>query len=575
MKTTAYFLEALAREGLTHVFLVPGGLIDPFLDDLTGTPGLTAVVAAHEGGAACMADGYARASGRFGACLCIGGPGVTNTLTGVVAASSDNSPVLIVSGEVPTNWEGRGGFQDCSQATLSDLAMLGPAVRKSLAVENIHLVGHHLRAALTAMLAGSQGPVHLSLPTDIQRGDVTAPWTPLDASLYRPRLFDPEALMRALDILAPPGDEKAPERVAILAGAGVEKSESAGDLLRFAEKYEVPVATTLRAKGVFPEDHPLSLGVFGYAGHRHAVEGLTSGEVEVLFVLGSGLSQRDTLFWNRKMLPSKALIHADIDPRVIGRTWPAEAPLNGDCGEILRALLRTDGPRQAKLEQAIPGRRLWLERIRALGPRCYNPGDAASDAVPLHPARVVADLRRAMPRHGALVVDSGAHRAFCGHYWQSYAPRTYFSATNIGPMGWAIAAACGIKAARPDLPLAVVTGDGCMLMHGLEMHTAARYGLAVVYVVINNQALGNVWLRSHLHGPGPAALTEIPGRDWASVARALGLEAATVERPGDLQPAFETALASGRAYLVDVRCDKRFATPVTPYAAAKAHWTDD
>ncbi|QLA16149.1 hypothetical protein GD605_08425 [Desulfolutivibrio sulfoxidireducens] len=162
MMTTAYYLDALVREGLSHAFLVPGGLIDPFLEDLAGTPGLVPIVAAHEGGAACMADGYARASGRFGVCLCIGGPGVTNTLTGMVAASTDNSPVLLISGQVPTNWEGRGGFQDSSPATLNDLAMLGPAVRKSLAVENIHLAGHHLRSALTAMLSGARGPGHSS-----------------------------------------------------------------------------------------------------------------------------------------------------------------------------------------------------------------------------------------------------------------------------------------------------------------------------------------------------------------------------------------------------------------------------
>jgi len=575
MKTTAYYLDALAREGLTHVFLVPGGLIDPFLEELARTPGLTAVVAAHEGGAAYMADGYARASGRFGACLCIGGPGVTNTLTGAVAACTDNSPVLILSGQVPTNWEGRGGFQDSSPATLNDLAMLDPAVRKSLAVENIHLAAHHLRSALTAMLAAPQGPVHLSLPTDVQRGDIATPWTPLDATLYRPRVYDPVAMERALDILAPAGDAQAPRRVAILAGAGVEKSDCAGELLEFAERYAVPVATTLRAKGVFPEDHPLSLGVFGYAGHRHAIEGLLSGGVEVLVVLGSGLSQRDTLFWDRRMLPSRALIHVDIDPRVIGRTWPAEVSLCGDCGEILRLALAADGQRLGALERTIPERRQWLDGIRAAGPRCYDAHNQECADVPLHPARVLAALRRVMPRQGALVVDSGAHRAFCGHYWQAYAPRTYFSATNIGPMGWAIPAACGIKAARPGVPLAVVTGDGCMLMHGMDIQTAARYGLAVVYVVINNEALGNVWLRAHQEGPGPAALTEIPRRDWAGMARALGLGAAVVERPEELEPAFEKALTSGTAYLVDVRCDKRFATPVAPYAQAKAVWHDD
>ncbi len=195
--------------------------------------------------------------------------------------------------------------------------------------------------------------------------------------------------------------------------------------------------------------------------------------------------------------------------------------------------------------------------------------------MPLHPARVVTELRRAMPKDTVLVVDSGAHRAFCGHYWEAYGPRSYISATNLGPMGWAIPAGIGAKAARLEKPLVVVTGDGCMLMHGIEIQTAARYGVAAIFVVINNGALGNVWLRAIQEGPGPASLTEIPLHDWAGFARSLGLGAATVNKPEELAPAFRQALASGAPYLVDVRCDRSFTTPVSPYSQAKQAWVDD
>ncbi len=575
MKNTELCLAALREEGLDHVFLVPGGLIDPFLPALAQTGGLTPIVAAHEGGAACMADGYARASGRFGACLCIGGPGVSNTVTASMAAYTDNSPVLLISGQVATDWEGRGGFQDSSPGSVNDAAMLSGVTNYSASVENPHLFRHHLRAALTRMLAGGQGPVHLSLPLDIQKAEAAAAWEPLDPSLYRPRFFDPEALERVWDILAPGGKAPAPERIAILAGAGVEKSEASEVLKRFAERFAIPVATTLRAKGVFPESHPLSLGVFGYAGHRPAIEALLSGEVEVLIVLGSGLSQRDTMFWDVKMLPKTALIHADVDPTVIGRTWRSEVPLLGDCGEILRYLLSADEERLAALASGAPARERWMRDIRALGPSCYDAADRESEAAPIHPARVAAELRRAMPPDGAVVVDSGAHRAFFGHYYRADAPKTYFSATNLGPMGWAIPAACGVKAAMPDAPVAAVTGDGCMLMHGMEIQTAARYGLGVLFVVINNAALGNVWLRAHKEGPGPAELTSIPRHDFAAMAKALGLDAAVVERPDDLGPVFEAAIASGKPFLADVRCAKEFGTPVAPWVKAKAEWIDN
>lgn len=575
MQTTTYLLEAFRAEGITHVFLVPGGLIDPFLPSLAATDGLSPVVAAHEGGAACMADGYARASGRFGVCCAIGGPGITNMITAVATARTDFSPVMVISGQVPTDWEGRGGFQDSSPAALNDVAILQPITISSLMVENLHLVTHHLRSSLTRMLAGAKGPVHISIPTDLQQGEIHPPWVRLDESLYAPRFVDRHSVERLWRLLVPEDASTAPVRLLALAGAGVEKSGATAELVTFAERFEIPVATTLRAKGVFPEDHRLSLGVFGYAGHRHAIDTILSDEVEVLLVLGSGLSQRDTLFWDRRMLPSRALVQVDLDPQVLGRTWHADVPVVGDCGRVLQLLMSFDYQLVESLESSNPQRRAWLERIRAAGPRLYEEEHTTSDAVPLHPARVIAELRRAMPRDTVLVVDSGAHRAFCGHYWESYEPRTYLSATNLGPMGWAIPAGIGAKAAHPSRPLVVVTGDGCMLMHGMEIQTAARYGLAAIFLVINNAALGNVWLRAVQEGPGPAALTELPLHDWAGVARSLGLQAATVERPEQLAPAFRTALEANAPYLIDVRCDRAFATPVTPFNQAKKEWVDE
>lgn len=575
MLTTHYLLEACRAEGITHVFLVPGGLIDPFLPALAATDGLTPIVASHEGGAACMADGYARASGRFGVCFAIGGPGITNMVTAVAAARTDFSPLLVISGQVPTDWEGRGGFQDSSPAALNDVAIFQPLTISSLMVESPHLVHHHLRASLTKMLAGTKGPVHLSLPTNIQRGEVQAPWIKLDESLYAPRFIDRHGVERLWRVLVPSGNSPAPVRIVALAGAGVEQSGATADLVAFAERFEIPVATTLRAKGVFPEDHRLSLGIFGYAGHRHAIDTILSGDVEVLLVLGSGLSQRDTLFWDRKMLPSRALVQVDINPQVLGRTWPADVGIVGDCGRVLQVLMTYDYELPQALAAGNAARRTWLEAIKAAGPCCYEEENIASTAVPLHPARVVTALRQAMPRDTVLVVDSGAHRAFCGHYWEAYGPRSYISATNLGPMGWAIPAGIGAKAARPEHPLVVVTGDGCMLMHGIEIQTAARYGIAAIFVVINNGALGNVWLRAIKEGPGPASLTEIPVHDWAGFARSLGLAAATVHKPEELAPAFKQALEAGAPYLVDVRCDRRFTTPVSPYSQAKQAWVDD
>jgi acetolactate synthase-1/2/3 large subunit len=240
----------------------------------------------------------------------------------------------------------------------------------------------------------------------------------------------------------------------------------------------------------------------------------------------------------------------------------------------LDALLKASPTRSSGLEATCGERSAWLKKIRSSGPRHYDLASTESEAVPLHPARVITELRKVMPRDSVLLVDSGAHRAFCGQYWESYEPRSYISATNLGPMGWVIPASIGAKAARPGLPLAVVTGDGCMLMHGMEIQTAACYGIAVIFVVLNNSALGNVWLRARQLGPGPAALTEIPTHDWAGFARSLGLQSATIETPDRLGPAFDTALEAEAPYLLDVRCDGSFATPVNPFSEAKKEWVD-
>lgn len=571
---TDYVLQALRDEGLDHVFMVPGGLIDPFLPAFGRVSGLRPIVAAQEGGAAYMADGYARATGRFGACLVIGGPGITNTVTAVEAARTDGSPVMLISGQVPTNWEGRGGFQDSSPAALDDISILRPLCLSSYAVENPHLLGHHLGSCMRRMLAGPQGPVHLSLPRDIQTTMMESSWQPLDSFSRQARVVDEDAMQRVWDLLAPK-EGTPPKKIAILAGAGVEKSGAWDELRQVAERYEIPVATTLRAKGVLPEDHHLSLGVFGYAGHRQAIETILSDEIEVLIVLGSGLLQRDTMFWNQRMLPQKALVRVDIDPSVIGGAYSGEVALPGDAGQVLRHLLAGNGGGANALDQGREERMQWLDRIRGLGSRYYEEENLHSEAAPIHPARVVHELAGVMPDDTVMVVDSGAHRAFWGHYWPSRRPRSYLSATNVGPMGWAIPAAVGAKAARPERPVVVATGDGCMLMHGMEIQTAARYGLAVVYVVINNSALANVWLRAHGEGPIPGELTSLPTHDWAGFARSLGLQAETVDKPGDLSGAFARAHEANCAYLLDVRCGKEFTTPVTPYSEAKKHWIDD
>jgi acetolactate synthase-1/2/3 large subunit len=224
------------------------------------------------------------------------------------------------------------------------------------------------------------------------------------------------------------------------------------------------------------------------------------------------------------------------------------------------------------LQSTRDARKKWLADIKAQA-RFQDLENCNSAAIPIHPARIVNELRKALPRDGIVLVDSGAHRAFAGHYWSSYKPLTYISATNLGPMGWAIPAAIGVKCAQPRKKVAVITGDGCMRMQGIEIATAARYQLPIIYVVINNAALGNVWLRAHQEGSVPDELTSLPDVDWAAFSKSLGGNGITVSKPEELAGAFSAALQNKGPTVVDVKADKRFPTPVSDWSEACAAWS--
>jgi acetolactate synthase-1/2/3 large subunit len=214
-----------------------------------------------------------------------------------------------------------------------------------------------------------------------------------------------------------------------------------------------------------------------------------------------------------------------------------------------------------------------MAKLKAL-PAHFDTNNQTSDATPIHPARLISEMRRALPRETILFVDSGAHRAFAGHYWESFGPGVVRSATNLGPMGWAIPAAIGGKLARPDVPVVVITGDGCMRMHGMEIATAARYRVPVIFVVSNNSALGNVYLRARKENAGAAEMTLLPEIDWATFGRVLGAEGTRVERPDDLAAALHKATLSAGPYVLDVVTQRDCLTPVSPYntmAAEYAH----
>ncbi|GAB6261528.1 thiamine pyrophosphate-binding protein [Photobacterium sp. R1] len=578
-----YVLNTIRANGVDHVFMIPGGVIDPFLNQFgTGKEDVKAIVAASEAGAAYMADGYARASGQFGVCMGIGGPGTANMIGPLAAACTDESPVLVLAGEVPTEWSGRGGFQDASEAGLNDVRMLSSVTEMAMKVPEAPMVPHLLDRALRTMLGQEFKPVSLSFPKQIQTQDIDTqahPVAALQEATRTPRALDlagAEILCQGLIQAGQAGMAN----ITILVGSGAVRSEATQALIRFAERYQIPVATTLKAKGVFPENHPLSLGVFGYSGTRHSTLALLHQHAseasaqpaegnQLLLVLGSSMNQRDTMRWDQGLQPEAGIYQVDLDISMFGKNFPVDVLVQGDVSAVLSWLLaKEQETRLLPLREMNHQRQQWLTSIVSQ-PRFYEPEYLTSEASPMNPARVIAELQKVAPEDTVIIGDSGAHRAFAGHYWQSHGPRQYLTATALAPMGWAIPAGVGAKVANPDHPCVVITGDGCMLMNGIEIQTAARHQLPLIVLVINNSALGNVFLRAET--ANAKELTSLSTHDWAAFSRSLGGEGIVVEHPGELANAFEQAFAAQGPFVIDARCDPNIPTPVNPWRQELDH----
>ena len=558
-----YLLKALKQQQIDTLFLVPGGMIDPFLRSYH-TAGIRAIVTAHEAGAAYMADGYGRARRQFGVCMGIGGPGITNMITAVAAAQSDHAPILIIGGSIPREWEGLEAVQDSSPSGISDVTLLQPITGWSQQLPLAEATPRFLRQALRSMFGYPRAPAFLSIPLTLQQQRLTAPpYQPLPLGVPV-RLCDRQQLQPLQSLLRAP-------RLLLWVGNGLLLSESSEQLQQFAERWQLPVVTTLRAKGALDERHPIAFGVFGIGGSLQASQLLlgssdaTIATAQVVIALGVSMNEQNALAAGA-FDSAVTLIDVDIDPARFEDSRYQVLPIQADCGAFLLAIA-ADQQLSAALQQGVAERQQWLAAVRQT-PYYAAASDRHSDQQPLHPARVLTELRRYAPDDARLIADSGAHTFFCAHYWQAYGPNQCFVWTNNGPMGYAVAAAIGMRLACPEQPIIAVIGDGGMLMHGIELQTAVRYQVPIVVVVINNAALGNVYLRALSEQQQEAmALTRSPTHDWVAFAESLGAAGRRVTTPAQLAAALTWAFAAAAPILLDIHCGADYPTP-NPGAAA-------
>jgi len=549
---TVAYLEQL---GIDYVFGIPGGAIEPLYNAIARNQrrggNLSHIVARHEAGAAFMADGYARETGKIGVCVATSGPGATNLITAVATSYGNDVPLLVITGQPALPSFGKHGLQESACTGIDVMGMFRHCTRYNSLVSHAMQLEWKLISALQHAMRAPRGPVHLSVPVDVFRSASAQQQPSYDLT----GLLLPTALVdeRAIDKLRTIMDSS--RKVAILIGGAC--GESIHSILQFAALKGAVFVTTPDGKGLVSPQHPLYRGVFGFGGHASAELALRAEDVDTILAVGCSMGEWNTGGWNASLL-NERMVHIDESEEHLARTPMARHHLRGNLNAIFSRLV--ERTHEVQLATPVPVERRSAERT--LDNIDWNPDsmlDAPeaflSEATPIKPQRLMGDLSRLFPPSTRFFADAGNSVAWAAHYLQPQdrrlGERRLGSARQRGlgqrqsaggwlrltshfaPMGWAIGAAVGTAAANPDVPVVCITGDGSMLMSGQELSVAVAEQLCVVFVVLNDRALGMVKHGQRLGG-GEQIGYALPPTDFAMLARALGGRAHTIHSPADM-----------------------------------------
>jgi acetolactate synthase-1/2/3 large subunit len=539
--------ESLVREGVDTVFGYPGGAILPTYDAMLAYP-VRHVLVRHEQGAAHMADGYARASGRVGVAIATSGPGATNLVTGIATAMLDSIPTVFITGNVPSRLLGSDAFQetDITGITL-------PITKHNALVTDARDVARTLREAFAIARADRPGPVLVDICKDAQQGKVEFEWPEaVDLPGLRPvPAPDPRELERAAELIA-----KA-ERPLILAGHGVLRSGASRALLDFAERTDTPIALTLLGLGGVPASHPLCLGMMGM--HGEAYVNTAIQRADLLLAFGMRFDDRVTGNLATYARHSKK-IHVEIDPSEIGKNVAVDVGIVADLRAALEALLPlvAAGTRTAWRAEIAQGRA--ETRTRDI---LHQP-----DGGHLYAAHVIHDLWHATSGNALVVTDVGQHQMWEAQYYAHERPRSLITSGGLGTMGFALPAAIGAKLARPEAEVWVIAGDGGFQMTQAELATLRQEQLDVKIAIVNNGYLGMVRQWQEFFYDKRYAATPILSPDFVALAAAYGIPGHRVTRRDEVADTVRRVRESDGPALIDFRVEKEEAVyPMVPAGA--------
>jgi len=536
-KTGAQILwDALEHQGVETVFGYPGGAILPVYDALLDST-IHHVLVRHEQGAAHMADGFGRASGRAGVAIATSGPGATNLVTGIATAMLDSSPCVFITGQVPSHVIGTDAFQetDITGVTL-------PITKHNFLVTKTEDIAQTIKKAFHIAEGGRPGPVLVDITKDAQQGECDYEWddSPVELPSRTPRpTVSPEELDHAAEIL------NTAKRPLILAGRGVTLSGATGLLADFVEKTQIPVAMTLLGIGGFPASHPLNLGMMGMHGEAWVNQAIQNADV--LLALGMRFDDR-VVGDPKKFAPAARKIHLEIDPSEVNKIVQVEVALIGDLAGSLRALAP-----KVSCQDLAP----WHGFIRDLkGDSAVRDIQQLPDSGHLYAAHVISDLWNLTEGNALVVTDVGQHQMWEAQYYKHDAPRKLITSGGLGTMGFALPAAIGAKVARPDEEVWVIVGDGGFQMTAAELSTCAQEGLKLNVAIINNGYLGMVRQWQEFFYDKRYAATPMRNPDFVKLAQAHGLLGLRVDKRAGIEEVVATARAAEGTTVIDFRVEK-------------------
>ncbi|HEX3505991.1 MAG TPA: thiamine pyrophosphate-binding protein [Xanthobacteraceae bacterium] len=554
-------VDYLVQEKVPTVFGLCGHGNIQFIDALFERKhDIRTVSVHHESVAGFMADVFYRVSGRPTATFTSCGPGSANLPISLGNAFLDSVPFMAVTGNVPTSQFNRGAFQELYRHYQADFpSTVRSYCKKVFQPTRGEMVPLAVRQAWKTMVTGRPGPVVLDVPFDVfmEAAAEEAPkpeeWS---ANISSRCGADPEGVIKAVDMLLNA------ERPVILVGQGVRWGGACDDLLKLAERLQIPVAASMSGLGAINMDHPLALGLVARAGHYQANH--ATRQADVLLALGVRFDDRTSSSWipgYSFTIPPTKLIHVDIDPEEIGRNYPVALGLMADVRTFLRQIL-AELDRRADLNKRADARKKWLMAIdgyRKEWDKFVAPG-FSDDTTPINPQRAAVEIDKGLPEDAILVSDIGVHHNWILGFCKPRRPDSLIGSMGFGPMGFGVAGVLGAKFAAPDRPCVSVCGDGAFFMHANVLGTAVEYNLPVVWVVWNNYAYASIrgLQRGYLNGRELATDFHNPmtgeryNPDFAAMARSAGVEGVRVDRAGDLAEAVRKGIAANRPYLIDV-----------------------